>query len=133
VTREPSVRIALILIASLLLCACGGKRGESSAPVSEIDVEGESVPVNSDPRAAYQLVHWSEMPNGHREALTRRDGTSGTSYARREIDCVGKRFRYLGEGDTKQQAEVDAPNPGQMADLLPGSISSEVSGFACTK
>jgi hypothetical protein len=127
------MRIALILTASLLLGACEGKNGESSAPVSEIDLEGEPVPVDSDLRATYQLVHWSEMPNGHRETLTRRDGTSGTSYARREIDCVGKRFRYLGEGDTKQEAEADAPNPGKMADLVPGSISSEVSDFVCAK
>jgi hypothetical protein len=130
------MRSTLIVTASLLLGACGGGDVEYKpseiAPV-EVDVEGEPVPVGSDPRATYQLVRWSEMPNGHREALTRRDGSSGTSYARREIDCSGRRFRYLGEGDTREEAEVDDKNPGRMAELVSGSISTEVSDFVCAK
>jgi hypothetical protein len=128
------VRITLTLSAILLLGACGGTNEESSAAhVGDVEVEGEPIPVQSDPRATYQLVSWSEMPAGHREALTRRDGSSGTSYARREIDCAGKRFRYLGEGDTRQEAEAKMQDGGKMAALVPGSISSEVSEFVCTK
>ena len=132
--RNPPVRITLTLTAILLLGACGGTNEESSAAhIDEVEVEGELIPVESDPRATYQLLSWSEMPNGHREALTRRNGSSGTSYARREIDCAGKRFRYLGEGDTRQEAEAKMQNPGEMGELVPGSISSEVSEFVCTK
>lgn len=94
--------------------------------------EGAPIPVRSDPaRASYYLLGWQEMPNGNREALTRRDGRSGTSYARREINCRANTFRYLGEGDTRAEAEADAPNRGRMAELVPGSISSEVSEFVC--
>jgi hypothetical protein len=127
------MRIAIIVIMGLLIAACESDgRDTEAAPIGE--VEGEPIPVEGDPaRASYQLVRWSEMPNGHREALTRRDGTSGTSYARREIDCAGRRFRYVGEGDTRQEAEADAQNPGEMAELVPGSISSEVSDFVCAK
>lgn len=132
--KESSMRNVLTLTAALLVCACGGTGGESNAAqVGDVALEGVSIPVESDPRAKYQLVSWSGMPNGHREALTRRDGTSGTSYARREIDCAGRRFRYLGEGDTREEAEAAAPDPGRMAELVPGSISSEVSDFVCAK
>jgi hypothetical protein len=128
------VRIRLTLSAILLIGACGRTNEEASAAhVAEVEVEGEPIPVESDSRATYQLVSWSELPNGHREALTRRDGSSGTSYARREIDCARKRFRYLGEGDTRQEAEAKTQDLGKMAELVPGSISSEVSEFVCTK
>jgi hypothetical protein len=129
------MRIALIAAASLLLAGCGGSEQDSRAgPVGDIQVEGEPIPVPGDPaHASYQLVRWSEMPNGHRESFTHRDGTSGTSYARREIDCSKRQFRYLGEGDTRQEAEEDLSNPGKMAELVPGSISSEVADFVCAK
>jgi hypothetical protein len=122
---------ALAAALLLVLSACGGDDHESRAAV---EMEGELIPVRGDPvRATYQLLSWSELPNGHRVALTRRDGRSGTSYARREIDCRGRGFRYLGEGDTRQQAEADSPNPGPMAELVPGSISTEISEFVCRK
>ena len=128
------MRISLVT-ALLLLGACEGDDRESrTAPIDEIAVEGEPIPVEGDPAGAkYQLLRWTEMPNGNREALTRRDGTSGTSYARREIDCASRRFRYLGEGDTRREAEADAPNLGEMAELVPGSISSEVADFVCAQ
>lgn len=129
------MRSAFLMAASLLVTACGGDpQYAESPPVADIEREGEPVPVAGDPAgASYQLIRWSEMPNGHREALTRRDGSSGTSYARREIDCAGRRFRYLGEGDTRQEAEGDSPNPGELAELVSGSISSEVADFVCAK
>lgn len=129
------MRIALAVIVSLLAGACGGgDQAPEGVRIAEAEAEGELIPVDGDPaRAKYQLVRWSEMDNGHREALTRRDGTSGTSYARREIDCAGKRFRYLGEGDRRQEAEANIQNQGEMAELVPGSISSEVAEFVCAK
>lgn len=111
---------------------CGAPPEEADSAEMSAEVEGVPIPIEGDPgRATYQLVTWSEMPNGHREALTRRDGQSGTSYSRREIDCEGRRFRYLGEGDTRAEAEEDAPNRGEMGELVPGSISTEVSEFVC--
>jgi hypothetical protein len=123
-----------------LLLACGslvGCRQQHDTDEYNIrtpaDADGEFIPVASDPRASYSLLHWSAMQNGHREALTRRDGPSGTSYARREIDCERMRFRYLGEGDTREEAEADAPNRGEMAELVHGSISREVSEYVCQR
>lgn len=93
---------------------------------------GDPVPVPSDPGATYHLIEWREMPNGNREAITRRAGRSGTSFARREIDCGSMTFRYLGEGDTLEEARIDRPTP-TMGELVPGSISTDVSRFVCSQ
>lgn len=126
-------RPTLITLAALGFAACGGApENDAAEETYSVPVAGEGIPipVTSD-SANYYLLRWEGMPNGNREALTRRDGRSGTSYARREINCRAKAFRYLGEGDTRAEAEADAPNRGPMAELVPGSISSEVSEFVC--
>jgi len=92
----------------------------------------EAVPVPSDPRAIITLLTWREMPNGNREALTLRRGPSGDTYSRREIDCSARTFRYLGTGDTLEEAQLDRPDPG-MAALTDQSISTYVSDFVCAK
>jgi hypothetical protein len=103
------------------------------SPALPPTAEGEPVSVPSDPGATYRLLRWSRLPNGNLEAVTRRDGSSGTSFARREIDCRAMTFRYLGEGDTLEQALADSPNPGQMGELTSQSISTYVSEFVCRK
>lgn len=119
------------LCAAPIFLACG-EPAEQARPAT-VPEEGEAIPVTSDPGATYHLLRWSTMPGGNREALTRRDGRSGTSYARREIDCEARTFRYLGEGDTRAEAEVDAPNPGGMGELVPPSISAQVADYVCGK
>lgn len=121
-----------------LLAACGGgEEAEESTVPSLVKAtprpQGEAIPVGSDPHAQYTLISWEKMPNGNRQAVTQRDGPSGTSFARREIDCQGMNFRYLGEGNTKEEALQDSANIGEMAELSSGSISTEVSTFVCSK
>lgn len=93
--------------------------------------EGTAIPVSSDPRASYRLLRKSRLANSNLEVLTRRDGPSGTSFARREINCGDMTFRYLGEGDTLEEAEKDGPNPGELSEAMSTSISGEVARFAC--
>jgi hypothetical protein len=128
--RRLSSQLAMwCMIFSLLSCE-ESETGDSSAASAE--GAGNVIPVTSDPGSAtYYLIRWSTKSNGNREALTRREGRSGTSYARREIDCAARTFRYLGEGDTRAEAEADAPDPGNMGELVPGSISTEVADFVC--
>lgn len=89
--------------------------------------------MSSDPAGGrYHLLMVEEMENGNLEVLTRRNGSSGTSYSRREINCSAPRsYRYLGDGDTRTEAEADAPNPGDMSELVSGSISSDVAEYVC--
>lgn len=91
----------------------------------------QPIAIPSDSRARYEAISVTKRQDGLVEIITRRQGPSGTSFARREVDCRRRMFRYIGEGDTLEEAQRPAPNPGQMAALVKGSISYEVVQFAC--
>jgi len=93
----------------------------------------ERIPVASDPRADHRLLNWTRMSNGNVEAVTRRDGPSGTRFARREIDCGARTFRTLGEGDTLGEALADVPSPGFMGPLAGQPGSAQAADFICRK
>jgi hypothetical protein len=116
-----------------VLTDTGMSVGGFDSPTLPPATQGEAVSVPSDPGATYRLLRWSPLPNGNLEAVTRRDGRSGTSFARREIDCDAMTFRYLGEGNTMDEALADSPNPGQMGELTSQSISTYISEFVCRK
>lgn len=129
-------------IAATALLGCGGAEPEydevqtidavEDAGLITDDEQGTSIPVRSD-GASYRLISSEVMSNGNLEVVTRRDGSSGRSFARREIDCDAMTFRYLGEGDTLEEALIDGPNPGQLSEAMSTSISGEVSRFACSR
>jgi hypothetical protein len=96
--------------------------------------QAQPVPVPSDPRASYVALDIKPKPRGMVEVLTRRDGPSGVSFSLREIDCGRRTFRYIGEGDTRDEvARASARSrPGNtMGPLTDGSISTHVANFAC--
>jgi hypothetical protein len=95
--------------------------------------EGFTVSAPSDPGASYRILKIDKMANGNLEVVSRRDGPSGTSFARREINCAGYSYRYLGEGDTREEAEADGANIGEMSALTGTSASSDVANAACTR
>ena len=137
--------VVLIIPAFVIVASCGqgdnlsvpteneaiGAPDKVGAPGRRAVSQGRPISVPSDPRASYQLVRWSRLSNGNLEAVTRRDGPSGTSFSRREIDCGAMTFRYLGEGDTMEEALADSANAGAMAPLTSQSISTYVSQFVC--
>ena len=94
---------------------------------------GTAFDVPSDPRARYFLLNVAPGEGGNIVATTRREGPSGTSFSRREINCDAQTFRYIGEGDTLEQAKQPAPNPGDMGPLVDGSISDVSVKFACAQ
>ncbi len=92
----------------------------------------QPIAVPSDSRARYEALSVTQKPNMLVEVLTRREGPSGVSFALREVDCRGDRFRYLGEGDTRQEAmRREAQKNTTLAPLFEGSISWHVARFAC--
>ena len=95
--------------------------------------EGMPFDVATDPRASYRLLKWSKMRNGNLEAVTVREGPSGTSVARREINCENRTFRYLGEGDTLSEAMRDSPDIGEMSGLVEGSIAAVTVDVVCSQ
>jgi hypothetical protein len=134
---------ATVLAATLLgVAACTGGAGESetasagqrAASLPSTD-RGEEIPMSSiDPQARYFLLSVKPMPQDRYEALTRRQGTSGIFYARREIDCHGApRFRFIGMGGTREEAQRDDPNPAEMAEPGEGSTDLGVVQYVCRK
>jgi hypothetical protein len=104
----------------------------ASAPESKsATVRPAETPYPSDPNARFRILSVNRLSNGNIEVLNRRDGPSGTSYSRREISCSAYTYRYLGEGDTLEEAKADSPNPGSMAPLTGTSASSDVADAAC--
>ena len=131
-----------IFFVAPILAGCGSSEQEyenteyngtlTENVANEQSPSGPSIPVSSD-GASYQLISSQKMSNGNLEVVTRRDGPSGRSFARREIDCEAMTFRYLGEGDTLDQAMEDVPQPGDLSEAMATSISGEVARFACVQ
>jgi hypothetical protein len=94
---------------------------------------GYAIPSPSDPGARYRILSVKRLPGPRLEVLSRRVGPSGTSFARREIDCRAVTYRYLGEGDSRAEAERDSPNPGSMTELTATSASADVAVEACAR
>jgi hypothetical protein len=93
--------------------------------------ETRSIPYASDPNAKFEILSNKPLANGNIEVMTKRIGPSGTSFSRREISCSEYEYRYLGEGDTLEEAFIDGSNPGEMSALTGMSASSDVANEAC--
>lgn len=92
---------------------------------------GELIGVPSDSFGHYWVVDGKRTGPTVVEILTRREGTSATIFALRQIDCAARTVRTLGHGDTLEEArsnnvEVSEPDP-----LTEGSIASSLSDYAC--
>lgn len=96
------------------------------------NASAQAIPVPGDPGASYSLVSIKKISAKRIEVVSKRVGRSGTSYARRLVDCGNMTFKYLGEGDTLKEALVDSPD-GKMSALTDGSSSHGVSVYACRK
>ena len=103
------------------------------SPILPPTSEGFAIDAPSDPGANYRILEIKQMANGNLEVTSRRDGSSGTSFARREIDCSKSTYRYLGEGDTLDDAKRNSPNVGTMAEITGTSASSDVLIAACAR
>ena len=95
--------------------------------------KGTPFKVASDSRARYFLLGVVPGKRGNIIATTRREGPSGITFARREINCSAQTYRYLGEGDNVKQTYRPNYSVGEMSDLDDGSISDVVVKFACSK
>ena len=104
------------------------ERAKKSAPLPVS--RNESVPVPSDPRANYYVV--SMEGRSPIILVTQRNGSSGVSYSKREIECSEGSLRYLGTGDTLAEMEASAADPERKAPIE-GSIASDILKFACGK
>jgi hypothetical protein len=106
-------------------------------PVGSYALAEEIIPVPSDPGVTHTFIDGERLPHRQLTVTTKRSGSSGTSYAKRLVDCKNGTFKYLAEGatleDLKQTASASETPASDMNPLEQGSISYYVSIYACTK
>ena len=105
----------------------------AASPAAPLEEAGTPYSAPADPNVTYSLLSVKPGKGGNIIAMTRRTGSSGTSYSNREIDCGAQLARCIGEGDTREEAEQPSPNPGDMAPLVEGSSTHAAVHAACAK
>ena len=93
--------------------------------------EFKTVSVPSDPNARYKIAVLAGFDRSALSVVSQRQGPSGTSFAIREVNCINQTFRYMGEGDTLQDAMANIRDTDRMAALFTGSISYHIVQAAC--
>ncbi|MFV3370091.1 hypothetical protein ACNFH5_18140 [Pseudomonas sp. NY15435] len=99
-------------------------------PAAEPQRPASYLEVPSDPRGQYTVLGVSKVDYSHVQIDTLREGSSGTSYSRRLVDCGQAKIMYLGTGETLQEMERERPDPG-MVPIVEGSIAFYVAKRAC--
>jgi hypothetical protein len=88
-----------------------------------------SLSVPSDPRASYFVLEKDR--NGSQSVIvTKRVGSSGTSYSKRLYSCSDGTVKYLGTGDSLDAMSKSMPDPN-MGPIVEGSITYYVGLEAC--
>jgi hypothetical protein len=124
---------------ALVLSACSQSENTEDEVPSEQVAEPSIASVDnstayaSDPNARFEILSTTKLSNGNIEVLNKRVGPSGTSFSLREISCSKYTYRYLGEGDTLEEAMKNGANPGGMSALTGTSASSDIADAACAK
>lgn len=92
-------------------------------------ISSESIPVRSDPTARYTVI--AKVSTSPMILITQRTGVSGTSFAKREIDCSDRSARYLGLADTLEDLNNQGAEPKRTVPVA-GSITAEIVAYACS-
>jgi hypothetical protein len=108
-------RLLLPLI-GLVMC------GASSAQETEFQV-------SSDPGVRYFVLQ-VDTKGPLQVITTKRIGKSGTSFAKREVDCKAQTIRYLAEGDSLSDLAKGTPDKSRTP-YQPGTIAASVAHEAC--
>jgi hypothetical protein len=85
--------------------------------------------IPSDPKASY-LVLEKGGSGSQRTIVTKRTGSSGTSYSKRLYDCSNGTVKYLGSSDSLEGMKRSKPDP-KMGPIVEGSIAHYVGLEAC--
>lgn len=131
--RKKGLRISLL--ASIVLIVAGASMyatdsaRERSSNAKVADPSLQLIPVPSDKGANYWLVSKASSGGLH-QIVTRRNGSSGTTYSNRAYDCLRKQVMYLGDGSTLDEMRRSAPD-SIMSPIVPGSIAHYVGLAAC--
>ena len=87
--------------------------------------------VPTDAKATYAILEiGGKFPN--RTIVTKRIGSSGTSYSKRIYNCSRKTVKYLGTGDNLAEMTSSTPDPN-MSEIVPESTADYVGRQACKR
>lgn len=106
-----------------------GVEAESPGVPRDTTAEGQFLAVPSDAQARFYVLERSGSASNP-TIVTKRIGTTFTSFARREYDCARKLVRYLGFGDTREQMNAATP-PSDWGPITDGAIADYVGRAAC--
>ncbi|UAL42837.1 hypothetical protein K8B83_18780 [Shewanella inventionis] len=100
---------------------------------SPITLEAAEIKLNipSDPKASYTVLEKSRSGD---EAIivTKRVGSSGTSFSKRLYNCSNETVKYIGSGETIDSMNASKPD-AKMAPIFEKSIAYYVGKEACKK
>lgn len=100
-----------------------------SVPVFGAEKYLSTLSIPSDAGARFFVLEKSGSPEA-RIIVTKRVGSSGTSYSKRLYNCKYDNVKYLGSGSTLSAMETSQPDP-DMASIVEGSIAYYVGIEAC--
>ena len=87
--------------------------------------------IPTDARAKYTILEiGGKWPD--RTIVTKRVGSSGTSYSKRIYNCSNNTVKYLGSGDTLMEMGRSNPDP-KMAPIVQESIADYIGRQACKR
>ena len=92
---------------------------------------GYSLSIPSDPRAQYHVLGKGGTHNNP-TLVTKRIGSSGTSYSEWLFDCSASKAKYLGHGDTLEEMQASSPYNSEMGPIVEESITWYAWRHACT-
>lgn len=99
---------------------------------ADINNEGTPITINSD-SAKYFVLEKKFNVNSNknlRSIVTKRVGSSGTTYSKRLYDCKNNTVKYLGTGDSIE-AMNKSKEDANMSPIFTGSIAYEVGLIIC--
>ncbi|MFT3808819.1 MAG: hypothetical protein QM698_02775 [Micropepsaceae bacterium] len=105
---------------ALVLAGCVAGCGPKAEHMIDIPSEGSK----------YYIMEMKDAGKGRAHVLNRDEGKTGTFFHLREIDCKGKKFRYLGTGRTVEEAR-DTSKAGVFGPVVEGKSSGEIAKYAC--
>ena len=98
---------------------------------STADAAERPLVIPSDAKAKYTILEvGGEWPN--RTIVTRRVGSSGTTYSKRLYNCSNNTVKYLGTGDTLADMAKSNADP-KMTPIISQSIADHVGRQACKR
>jgi hypothetical protein len=91
----------------------------------------KSLRIPTDAKASYTILE-TEGTWPNRTIVTKRVGSSGTTYSKRLYNCSNSTVKYLGTGDSLAEMARSKADP-KMASIVDQSIADYVGRQACKR